>query len=520
MAGNSVIIQPDTQYNIVPAQTTASNSAQKVLLVAQKTAAGSAVSGALSESVSTANNDIDSLLGARSMAAQAARTFRKINKVSQLDVIALTDAAGTAATSVITFTNAATAAGTLTIEIGSSTNHTITYAIADADTPTLAGDSLAAAITADTRVPCTAVNAVGVVTLTAANVGTEGNDITVKISGTVAGLTVALTSGFSGGATNPALTGLFDIVGDNRYQTVIWPDSYGLAEIKAFLDPRFNAGNQILDGVAIMTKTDTYSNLVSAATSENSQSMVIEGFSVVTDADYKGSSMLELGIVVSASLAAIRSMRLTQDANVSQYVISTGGAKDSFGGPHMASFPYFNTPFPYLPLIPAGKGFNQTEIEGLVAAGVSTIGNNTAGNTVISGEQVTTYKTDSAGNTDISFKYLNYVDTSSASREFFQNNMKARFGMSRLTNGDLKEGHSMANEGTIRAFGNGLYDTLSDTGYVLTEAGSAAQKYYNDNLVIAIDTSLGKATINQKIPIVTQFRTIVATHQISFSTEG
>jgi phage tail sheath gpL-like len=493
-------------------------SPQKVLLVAPKTAAGTAVSGALNETVSNATNDIDALAGARSLGAQAMREFKKINQLSQLDVILLDDdGAGVAATGTVVFGGAATEDGTLTIEIGSTTNHTITYNITDLDTPTLAGDALVAAITADTRVPVTAANVTGTVTLTAANDGTEGNDISLKISGSVAGLTVTLT-GMASGATNPTLTGVFDVVGDNRYQTVIWPHSWGTTDIAAFLDPRFNAGELIQDGVAIMTSTDTYANHISAITAENSQSLQIRALNSINDTDYKGSTILELGLNISAQASAIRALRLTQDAPISQYVIASG--LDVFGGPHLASLPYHNTPYSSLPLIPTGKGFDGTELAGIEAAGGTNMGNNKAGNSIIDGTVLTTYKTDSAGNPDVSFTKQNYVDTSSNIREYFQNNSAARFAQSRLTEGDIVANHNMVNEGAIRAFMKGLYRTLSGQGFVLVQAGGDAETFFNDNLSITLDLSLGKVTMTMKVPIVTQIDTIIATVQIAFSVEG
>lgn len=521
MTGNSIISQPDVTINIVPAQQAVGNTAHKTLIVAQKTAAGSAVSGALQEQVGNDSSIWDSVFGPTSMARSMINGFKKINKESRLDVIALSDnGSGVKAAGAVVFTGGATAAGSLTVTIGSDQDHKYTVAIANLDTPTTIGAALVAAITADTHAIVTAVNTTGSVAITAVNAGTEGNGITIKVEGSVAGVTVAVTA-MTGGLTNPVLTGIFDVIGSNRYQTIVWPYSYGLTEVKALLDGRFNVNNAVLDGVCITTTADTYANLVTAGTGQNSQSLTIIGFKSINDSLFKGSSMLEWNPVISSVFAGIRALRLTQDANISNYVISTGGALDSFGGPALASFPYFNTPFSVLPLIPTGKGFDNTEIETLTNTyGITMIGNNTAGNETIAGEVVTTYKNDSAGNPDISFKYLNYVDTASNAREYFFNNLKARFAQSRLTTGDVIEGRSMANEGVIRAFMLGLYDDLSGVDFVLLQAGETARKYFNSNMTIAIDLANGKVTIQMKVPLVTQLRTIVATMQIAFSVEG
>ena len=518
MTGNSIISQPDVSINIVPAQQKVGNTAQKVLIVGQQTT-GTAVTGELQEQIGNAN-EWDALFGADSMIAGMIRAFKKINEVTRIDAIGLDDAAGTEATGNVDFTGSTPGtASTLTVTIGSAANHVFTIAVTDVDTATTLGDKLVAAIALDANVPVTSGNTAGDVLLTAVNAGTEGNDITIKVDGVASDVMVAVTA-MTSGATNPTLTAVFDDVEDERYQTVVWPFSYGLTDLTGFLDPRFNTTNNVLDGIGIATSTNTFALLETAGNAENSESLIIEGFKSVDDDLFKGSSMVELGNVVSSELAAIRSLRLTEDASISQFVISTAGARDSFGGPALASMPYFNTPFPSLPLIPTGKGFDRTEIEALLTAGVSTIGNNRAGNETVSGELVTTYKTDSAGNPDISFKFANFVDTASNVREYMFNNVKARFAQSRLTEGDIVEGRAMANEAVIRGFLSGLYDDLTGADFVLTQAGEDAQNFFNDSLVVTLDLAEGKVTADMKVPLVTQFRTFIATLQIAFSVEG
>ena len=517
MTGNSIVSQPDVSITIVPAQQKVDNTAHRVLVVGQLIS-GTAVSGDLQSNIGNSNEE-DALFGKQSMIAGMIRAYKKINEVSPIDAIGLDDPAGVAANGTVTFTGDPSVDGSLTVIIASAANHTLTISVVDADTATTIGDKLVVAVDADLTIPVSAANAAGVVTITALNVGLEGNDITLKSTGTVTGVTVAIAA-MASGTLSPALTTVFDVVAELRYQTVIWPFSYGLDDLTGFLDPRFNVTNDIQDGIGITTSTDTFANLGTAGNLENSQSLVIIGFNVVADTLFAGSSMLEQGVNVSSELAAIRALRLTEDASIGQFVIATAGARDTFGGPALASFPYFNTPFPSLPLIPTGKGFDRSEIEALATAGVVTIGNNKAGNETIAGEVVTTYKTDSAGNPDVSFKYANFVDTSVNVREYMFNNVKSRFAQSRLTEGDVVEGRAMANEAIIRGFLGSLYDDLTGPDFVLTQAGEDAQNFFNDNLVITIDLADGKVTADMKVPLVTQFRTFIATLQIAFSTEA
>jgi len=261
-------------------------------------------------------------------------------------------------------------------------------------------------------------------------------------------------------------------------------------------------------------------NLVTLGNAQNSQSVVIAGNRLLNDTDFKGGSMLELNNVVSAQFGALRALRLTQDANISRYVIATRGALDSFGGPALASLPYFNSPFFDLPIIPIGKGFKKEEIDQLAEAGLFVFGNNVNRTQIILADVVTTYKTDVAGNPDKSFKFLNYVDTISTVREYMVNNCRARFAQCRLTNGDLIPRRNIANEILIRSFITQLYTNLSQTDFVLTQAGEDALEFFRENLNVSLDLVDGQVTINMITPIVTQLREILGTIQIAFSTQA
>lgn len=510
---------PKVTVNIVSAQSLVGLSSQKILFVGQKTSAGAATAGALVENIDNTGIE-DTLFGAKSMLAAMIRAAKLINTQVRFDAIPLADAVGTEATASIDFSGAATAAGTLTFYIGSKRNNAYEIDVAITDTGAEISTALVAAITADTQACCTAVVNGTAADLTYVHTGLEGDLVTIKIEGSVAGITPAIT-GFASGATNPTLTGIFDVADGIRYQTVVWPSSYVTTTVDSFFEDRWNVGNQVLDGVYITEKIDTLANLKTAAGLLNYRSANLLGNDVVNiAASHVGGSLVELPHVVSAQYAAIRALRLEDGTDISRYVISPYGARDSFGGVAISSLPYANTPFYDLSTIDTGLGFSLEEVEELEEVGITVLGDNPANTQVILGNAVTTYKTDIAGNPDLSFKYLNYVDTISSIREYYVNNLKARFADSRLAAGDLVQGRSMANEQSIRAFMIGIFTTLSETDYVLTQAGEAARNYFINNLVVSLDLSLGKVTISMKCPIVTQLREIVATLQLSFVTTG
>ena len=511
------INQPKVTLNILPASQAVANLEQKILILQAKTAAGTAVAGALNEDVGI--GEINGLFGLPSILAQMCRSFKSINDKSQMDVIALDDnGAGVAATGSFNLAGPATADGTLVFNIGSKQNNSYSVSVTSGDSASDINAALDALILADLDSPFTSSDLVDNVVITAGNDGTYGNDIGLQVTGTVAGVTTSVTR-MNGGSGDPSLTNLFDPIDGVRYQTIVYPSSWDLATIRTLMAARFNVDNKILDGMAIITDEDTKAALVVIYDAENQQQFLPIGNKTVDDTNFKGGSLLELNDVISSQIAAIRSLRLTTDASIADFTIAgVNGARDSFGGPAIASLPYFNTPFSLLPIIPTGKGFTDAEISDLNDAGVSVLGNNTARNSIIAGEFFTTYKTDAAGNPDTSFKYANFVDTMSAIREYFFNNLKSRFAQSRLTEGEVEPRRSMANQTIIEGFTNKLYGDLSGEDFVLVQSGEAALNYFKANRTVTLDLANRKVTLTMKTPIVTQLGNIFGSIQLSFTT--
>lgn len=513
------VSQPKVTVSLSGGRTAVANNPQKLLFVGQMVAAGTATSGELQRSIPN-DNSWDTLFGENSMLASMLRQARTLNQDSQFDAIGLDDASGTAATGTVAFSGTATAAGTLIVIIGSQQNHSISVGIAIGDDATDVGDALVLAITADTKLSASGVNTTGSVVITNDHDGTYGNTFGLGVTGTVAGITFTVT-GFASGATDPTLTNVFDVIGDDRYQGIVWPYAADTTVLRTLLDARFNVTNDIQDGVGFISATDTSANLQSTYGVLNSQSLTVIGDKTTTESFYKGPSIIEIPVVKASEFASIRALRLTDGSAIGDFVIAAGGALDAIGGSALASKPYFNTPFSLIPVSEQGRGWTATDVTDLFTDGVAVMGNNSAGNQVITGEIVTTYKTDSAGNPDLSFKYLNYVDTSSNVREYFFNNLKARFAQFRLTDGDLIAGRSIANANSIFAAIVEFYVTLSGPDFVLTQAGEAAKQQFISNTTVTVDVATGTATIAMNnVPLVTQLRDINAAIVISFSVTG
>jgi phage tail sheath gpL-like len=506
------ISEPSVTLQIIPASQLAGVQEQKVLIVGQKLASGTAPAGDLIQDHPNDGSE-NTLFGQRSHLAGLVREFKKLNKRTRLDIIPLADdGAAVKATAVATVTGPATETGSIFLTVGSAKNYRLEIAIANGDTATDIGDTIVSAFTAALDAPFTAANAIGVVTFTAENGGTLANEWDIKIEGSVAGVGVALT-GWTGGATDPSLTGVLDVIANIRYQTVLWPSVYDITVIEDELNTRFNTTNAIMDGIACQTLRGTLASLKSAVATLNSQSLCVVGNKIVNTTLHKGSAIIEMPDVISAQVTAIRSLRLTQDAPLTQF-LTTVARSDQFGGIQIASLPYFNTSLPNLPIANAVDFFIADELDELRDNGVTVVGPNRAFTGTIMGEFVTTYLKDTAGNPDTSYKFVNTVDTASVIREFYFENYKNNYAQTRLTDGDLIAGRDMANEASIRAFSNQLYDELANDA--LIQLGAAAKKDYNDNLVIVVDISTGTVTIDQAPLLVTQLRVILGTIQINF----
>lgn len=504
------ILEPRQTWQIIPAQQLAGLLEQKVLFVGQKVAAGTATAGDLVQDIPNDGSE-DTLFGQRSHLAGMVREFKKLNERTQVDAIPLDDATGTQATSTITVSGTATEAGRIYVTFGSEQLHRYAVDIASGDAAAAVATAITTAFAVDDDSPFTVADATAVVTATAANDGTLANDWSVKVEGTIAGLTFTL-AGWSGGATDPTLTGILDVIGNIRYQTIVWPNNYALTELETLLDTRFNAAYLILDGIGIQVKKGTLASLKTYA-DQNSQSIVILGNKTVAESDRDGTAVMEMPDIIAAQFAAFKALRLTDAAPLARY-LTTVSPSDQFGSQALASLPYHNTVMPNLPIPDPRDEFTLAEQAELTDNGVGVFSANRAFNTTILGTIVTTYLTNGAGNPDSSFKFLETVETASVIREFFYENFRSRYAQTRLTSGDLIAGRDMANEASIRSFCNTLYDELAED--TLVQAGTPAKTDFNLNLVISIDISTGTVTINMAPLLVTQLRVVLGTIQINF----
>lgn len=461
-------------------------------------------------------NQENTLFGADSHLALMIRSFRAVNSVSQINAVSVPVSAGTASAGDLVFTGTATAAGSFTVRIGEYAN-AATVAVAIGDTAADVMTALETAINAITNVPVTAAYTTSIA-LTATFDGAIGDGIPIMVEGSATGLSYTITAMASGAGTIDTSTALALI----DYRTdVVLPYAWDLSDWVDLQDARFNIDNNVMDGRIFTAITDTKANLVTAGNLYNTPSLVIFGDKPVAADDKKGSAIFSMPEARAAQFAGLRALLLEDGQPVSDIVVTTEPL-DNIGGAHHASLPYANTPTEF-PVIQTGQGFTDAEVADLKDAGISVMGNNTAKNTVICGEVLSTYKTNAAGTADDTYKYLNYVDTATAAREYVWNSLKADYAQKRLSSGVAVPGYSFATQGGIRASMVKYYSDLTVDPYVLLQGGfveSLGKNWsdlYKENLTVTLNIQAGTVTITSILPLNTQTRQITAPLNIEFN---
>ena len=218
----------------------------KILVIGQRLAAGS-VAEAVPTRV-TSPGQAEDYFGRGSMLAEMLTALFAANQWMNITALALDEVAGgVAATGTITIAGAATATGTLALYVAGKQ---VNVAVTSGDSATVVGDSVAAAINADTRLPVTAANVTGTVTLTARWKGETGNDIDLRSNyygeQLPSGITATVVA-MSGGTTNADLATAIAVFGDEWYNWIVCPyaDTANLVKLESELDSRWGPTRQI-----------------------------------------------------------------------------------------------------------------------------------------------------------------------------------------------------------------------------------------------------------------------------------
>ena len=205
-----------------------------------------------------------------------------------------------------------------------------------------------------------------------------------------------------------------------RFTSIAYPSEYTLSTLTALTEARINVDNEVLDGLGIIAKTDTYVNNNSFLDALNLKTLDVICNNKINTATHKGGAIFENNLTIASVIAGIRELRLTVGANISR-IMSNG---ESLGGSYNGAIPYFNTIAYELPIIDAGNNYLEAERNELKNSGGSCPQNNSANSYIDINKQFTTYKLDNAGNVDKTYQSVNTLDTMSIVREYFFRNIK------------------------------------------------------------------------------------------------
>lgn len=485
---------------------------QRVLLVGQMTT-GTATPGELDIDVPRTSVPINERYGADSHIAMMARWFRRANKYTNLDVMPLADhGSGTKGSASLTMAGTATREGRFELLVAGP-DHAYRVDVLVGDTPQTVLSRLLARINVDSEKPFTAALVGDVLTFTAANAGNLSDNWPVVLEGGATGLTGTLT-GFSGGASDPVISTVFDQMENIRYQGVVWPGCYNREILRAFLDPRWNVTNNVMDGRAFIGLNESFVAAKASALALNSSQICLIGNEPNAFSDRKGAHLPEAPDLTATYIAAVRALRFETGKNITDFV-QTKEPDDQFGGIHTASLPYFNTPFILSGKPKRGTGFFEEEQSELQDAGISVVGMNHPQTGVVLGPVMTTRLTDEAGNSDKGSRYLNWIDSMSVIREYQVVNLRSRFSQSRMTVGRDVARKDVLTEDEVRSYILLLLKNLAREALVVD--GREAFRWMRDRLDIQALPEQRMFRIDEQVLILSQAENFVGNIQYSFS---
>ncbi len=269
-----------TEFNNELANKGATLKAFRALIVGQVLANATAEIGKMAQV--SRKEQVTALAGPGSMLAIGAASWF-VNLGDQIETWVLPladDAAAVAATGSIKFTGTVQEAGILSVYVAGELVRV--PAVLD-DTAEAMAEKLVDVVNAKASLAVTATVQAAVVTLTAKNKGTVGNELDVRLNyyhhdeATPKGLAVVITA-MSGGAGNPVLDDVLADLGDKQFDVIINPylDSASLIALEEEMEDRWGPMRAI-DGMVFSAKCSGYAALSTLGNGRNSPFVSISG---------------------------------------------------------------------------------------------------------------------------------------------------------------------------------------------------------------------------------------------------
>lgn len=224
------------EFNSKLAVRTLPSNKQRLTFIGQRTAGGSVL---INNPVRVFSDEqAAQFYGRGSVLHLMIKAAIRANRYAEITAVALDDAAtSVAATNTLSITGAsATSSGVLQMR---AAGRTIQVGISSGQTPTQVANAMLTALAARLDLSFTAAAAAGVITCTARNKGTLGNDVPFEVSLTAGGLAAAVTQP-SNGAVDPDITAVLALLFASSDEIIVTPyaDQANLTALKNHLAAR------------------------------------------------------------------------------------------------------------------------------------------------------------------------------------------------------------------------------------------------------------------------------------------
>jgi len=453
----------------------------KVLFIGQRLASGSVAAETLTRITSKDQGDAD--FGRGAMLTEMLRLGKAVDPFTETWAVALDEnAVGVAANKDYTISGAATADGTMTWLIDGVK---VPVGVSSGDSATTIGDAVVAAVAADTTLPVTVTNALGVLTFVAKWKGESGNNIDIRLNyyqgeKLPEGVTVDIMAGtLANGTTNPDITPALAALGNEQFNWIVCPytDAANLAVLENWLDSRWGPVVQA-DGRAFAAYRGNHAATGTFGSGRNHPHVSYLATNTSPQAPYK--------------IAAINAMTVANPlAQDPARPLSTL---------HLVG------------MLPPANSERWTDSERnlLLFDGMSTYYVDPSGRCHIE-RQITSYQTNDLGVDDISYLNIQRPETLSRIRyEQVARVSKFIVGRYKLSGTDEQfgAGEPILNEDSIRAELLALYkDVFMERGWC------EDFEYYKATIVIEIDTATGRVDWKDEPQLVGQAHTFAGLMQ-------
>lgn len=478
---------PDVNIQLIAGQAQFGLGLRKQLILAQGTSGGSFTSGNLIENVPTSNDELKALCGANSLAYLAIKAFKETNKESPLSAIIVADnASGVAATGSIALTVSSPKNDKAIFIIGSGDKNKYEIDVVSTSTATTIGDALVALINADENAVVSASNSSGTITFTAKNKGTEANQYAICAEKLPIGVSAVITA-FSGGATDPVITGVLNKIKNARYD--IATQKCFLSEVKTHLETKFNTLNQVYESYCTASQVDSYANVQTALGSLASKVINVVYIKTANESNVKGSSFFEIPLVLSSKLLATDSLRLVPDAPIANFM----QAPNVSGGINKVAVPFHNVKIPNAYKIQQGISWLDEEIKGIEELGGSVLVMDDSNlNVVTRPRYMTVYKKATLTDDGQTYQNLNKFLNSSIVKETVYKQWKKRYAQAVLTSGKIPSAVSdviYVDVKSAKATLLSIFKEMSEQGIVQLDENGPLQQSFEKSLIINISTA-------------------------------